>query len=79
MFNQLKPAHALFVIALAYDLNVARINKKRQQRLTEQNALLNAYTAHLEKQIDYLTSKLDEHDVPVTEFDKIVMNTNLTM
>lgn len=53
--------------ALAYDTAVHVVNAKRFKTLKEECDKALAKTT-------YLASKLDEHKVPTSEFDVIVMN-----
>lgn len=69
---------ATFVLAavIAYDMRVTRHNRKMAQRIVQENIDLTKIAAHLNKQVEFLASKIDESNVVIDEFDRIIF-TNL--
>lgn len=86
------------VAVLAYDYTVSLRNRRRFNKLKENNQALRqthetnriAFARLLEdlestraeltaanRKLTYMLNKLDQHDIPVTEFDVIAMN-NIT-
>lgn len=76
MPDKFKIATALLVLSSIYDHQVHRRNKKTFESLVKENENLRQAGKTLMKQYEYLASKMDEHDVPITEFDRIIL-TNL--
>jgi hypothetical protein len=60
--------------ALAYDIRIARHNRKVNDRLVKENQHLIEHLRRLDKQATFLSDKLDEAGVEITEFDRIVFN-----
>lgn len=72
---------AAFTYAAADHIRVARANKKAFKHnldlgleLQQENEALRECLSHALKRNDFLCQKLDEADVPISEFDAIVYN-----
>lgn len=71
---QLDRLHVALIATLIYDAQAGYRNKRRFNQLQEQNQHLWKQVQTSAKQVDFLCNLMDEHNVPVTEFDKIVFN-----
>lgn len=60
---------------LGFDMVVHFRNRKRIKKLIGCSTTAVNLMVASDKENDYLRNKLDEHEVPVTEFDRIVFNT----
>jgi hypothetical protein len=60
--------------ALAYDSKVHYRNKKRHAEVLERNIKYQNMIASQQRQIAYLASMLDKHEVTMSEFDLIAFN-----
>lgn len=71
MPDKFKIATVVLTAILVHDMRVTRRNRKKFQKFLEINQdVLN----HYDRQVDYLVHKLNEYEVPFTEFDKLVMH-----
>lgn len=64
----------IVTVAYAHDITIALRNRKKLTEAQENNAALFAIAQHLQKRNEYLAGMLDAHDIPQTEFDRIIMN-----
>jgi hypothetical protein len=60
--------------ALVYDMRVNYRNKKRYAEVLERNVKYQNMIASQQRQIAYLASMLDKHEVTLSEFDLIAFN-----
>jgi len=64
-------------VALACDMRVARHFKEAHETDTKKISALHQFSDHLIDEVNFLSAKLDEAGVPVTEFDRIAFR-NMT-
>jgi transcription initiation factor TFIIIB Brf1 subunit/transcription initiation factor TFIIB len=73
MPDKYKIATVILAAALTWDTTVHYRNKKKFKQIQEdQRVNLNMLRLY-QKQIMYLGTKMEEHDIPLSEFDRIIM------
>jgi hypothetical protein len=72
--NKFKIATAVLAVAFIHDTVVSHRNRKKFEAMKENNHNLFIIADGLNKQVEYLTHVMNEHEVPVTEFDRIIMS-----
>jgi hypothetical protein len=60
--------------SVAYDMMVTRRNKKRYAEVLDRNIKYQNMIASQQRQIAYLASMLDKHEVKLSEFDLIAFS-----
>lgn len=71
--HKFKITTAIFAVAYAHESYIHYRSLKKLEEVMKENAALIALLGYSIKQTDYLSQKLDDNGIPVTEFDKIAM------
>lgn len=64
--------HVALIATLVYDTQAHIRNKRRFKKLQEENQTLCIALDTSIKRIDYLVNLINEYEMPITEFEKIV-------
>ena len=71
MQKRFDAVHLALVATLVWDMHVTRRRKVRFNAILEENEILWLAVDKTRKQAEYLLAKMEEHEVPMTEFEKI--------
>lgn len=74
MPDKFKIATVVLAAVLVHDSVVGYRNRKKFEEVKQNAEVLAKLLDYSLKQTAYLSDKLDLHDVPVTEFDRIAMD-----
>jgi hypothetical protein len=70
-FNSL---HATLIAVAIYDATVHARNRRKVKALQEDNYFLACHVDSCHAKLSYLATMMDQHEIPVSEFDLIVLN-----
>ena len=74
MLKRFDAVHLALVATLIYDVHANRRKKARFNALLEENEILWRAVTTSRKQIEFMDNLMTQHDVQVTEFDRIIFN-----
>lgn len=73
MSDKFKIATVVLSLVLTFDTVVHYRNKKKFDKMREAAKHFARKSEYLDKYSDYLAEKLEENDIPMTEFDRIAL------